>query len=101
MLSLRIDADENSSALAGFILCLSPLSNVLLGWRGAGGLGAAEVYVEALDSFVTCFPASPQSLVIYSLHASLADPTQHELNFLYAFPLRVPTDNHTGVPITS
>jgi len=30
-------------ALVGFLLSLSPLSNVLLGWRGAGGLGAAEV----------------------------------------------------------
>jgi hypothetical protein len=31
------------SALAGFLLSLTPLSNVLLGWRGSGGLGAAEV----------------------------------------------------------
>jgi len=31
-----------SSAIAGFLLSLTPLSNVLLGWRGAGGLGAAE-----------------------------------------------------------
>lgn len=30
-------------ALVGFLLCLTPLSNVLMGWRGAGGLGAAEV----------------------------------------------------------
>jgi len=30
-------------ALVGFLLSLTPLSNVLLGWRGAGGLGAAEV----------------------------------------------------------
>lgn len=27
-------------ALVGFLLCLSPLSCDLLGWRGAGGLGA-------------------------------------------------------------
>ncbi|KAJ9493684.1 hypothetical protein H2202_010846 [Exophiala xenobiotica] len=32
-------------ALGGFLLSLSPLSNVLLGWRGSGGLGAAEVGV--------------------------------------------------------
>ncbi|EXJ88594.1 hypothetical protein A1O1_05524 [Capronia coronata CBS 617.96] len=32
-------------ALVGFLLSLTPLSNVLLGWRGAGGLGAAEVGV--------------------------------------------------------
>jgi len=38
----RISANRNS-ALVGFLLSLSPLSNVLLGWRGAGGLGAAEV----------------------------------------------------------
>lgn len=31
------------SALVGFLLSLTPLSNVLMGWRGAGGLGAAEV----------------------------------------------------------
>lgn len=30
-------------ALAGFLLSLSPLSNILLGWRGSGGLGAAEI----------------------------------------------------------
>ncbi|KAK5202526.1 hypothetical protein LTR41_011728 [Exophiala xenobiotica] len=29
-------------ALGGFLLSLSPLCNVLLGWRGSGGLGAAE-----------------------------------------------------------
>jgi len=29
-------------ALVGFLISLSPLSNTLLGWRGAGGLGAAE-----------------------------------------------------------
>jgi len=32
-------------ALCGFLLSLTPLSNVLLGWRGAGGGGAAEVGV--------------------------------------------------------
>lgn len=32
-------------ALGGFLLSLSPLSNVLMGWRGAGGTGAAEVGV--------------------------------------------------------
>jgi len=32
-------------AIAGFLLSLTPLSNVLLGWQGAGGLGAAEVGV--------------------------------------------------------
>jgi uncharacterized protein len=31
-----------SRAIAGFLLSLTPLSNILLGWRGAGGLGAAE-----------------------------------------------------------
>ncbi|OAL35891.1 hypothetical protein AYO20_04797 [Fonsecaea nubica] len=29
--------------LVGFLLCITALSNVLMGWRGAGGLGAAEV----------------------------------------------------------
>jgi len=32
-------------ALCGFIMSLTPLSNVLMGWRGAGGTGAAEVGV--------------------------------------------------------
>jgi len=32
-------------ALVGFLLSLSPLSNVLLGWKGSGGLGAAETGV--------------------------------------------------------
>jgi len=32
-------------ALVGFLLSLTPLSNILLGWRGSGGLGAAEVGV--------------------------------------------------------
>ncbi|RMZ91009.1 hypothetical protein DV736_g1768, partial [Chaetothyriales sp. CBS 134916] len=32
-------------ALVGFLLCLSPLSNVLMAWRGSGGFGAAEVGV--------------------------------------------------------
>lgn len=40
------------SALIGFLLSLTPLSNVLLGWRGSGGLGAAEVYVTL--SLVYC-----------------------------------------------
>jgi hypothetical protein len=30
------------SAIVGFLISLTPLSNVLLGWRGSGGLGAAE-----------------------------------------------------------
>ncbi len=34
------------SALAGLLLSLTPLSNALLGWRGAGGLGAAQMYVN-------------------------------------------------------
>jgi len=32
-------------AIVGFLLSLSPLSNILLGWHGSGGLGAAEVGV--------------------------------------------------------
>ncbi|KAH7237988.1 GPR1/FUN34/yaaH family-domain-containing protein [Fusarium solani] len=30
-------------ALGGFIMCTTPLSMILLGWEGAGGLGAANV----------------------------------------------------------
>jgi len=36
------------SALAGLLLSLTPLSNALLGWRGAGGLGAAQMYVNSV-----------------------------------------------------
>jgi len=32
-------------AIVGFLISLTPLSNILLGWRGSGGLGAAEVGV--------------------------------------------------------
>jgi uncharacterized protein len=32
-------------AIGGFLLCAMPLSMTLLGWQGAGGLGAANVYV--------------------------------------------------------
>jgi len=32
-------------AIVGFLLSLTPLSNVLLGWQGSGALGAAEVGV--------------------------------------------------------
>ncbi|KAH7002574.1 GPR1/FUN34/yaaH family-domain-containing protein [Ilyonectria destructans] len=32
-------------ALIGFLLCLTPLSCDLMGWRGAGGLGAASIPV--------------------------------------------------------
>lgn len=31
--------------ILGFVMSLTPLSNALLGWRGSGGLGAAEVGV--------------------------------------------------------
>ena len=45
----RPDPNEHSSprrsALGGFLLALSCLTNDLLGWRGSGGLGAAEVGV--------------------------------------------------------
>ena len=43
--SLKMNFDQlmQSRALVGFLLSLTPLSNILMGWRGAGGLGAAEV----------------------------------------------------------
>lgn len=34
-----------SRAISGFILSLTPLSCTLMGWRGAGGNGAANVGV--------------------------------------------------------
>ena len=36
-------ADTASSALVGFLLSLTPLSCDLMGWRGAGGNGAADI----------------------------------------------------------
>jgi hypothetical protein len=36
-------ADLCISALVGFLICLSPLSADLMGWRGAGGNGAASM----------------------------------------------------------
>jgi hypothetical protein len=34
--------------MVGFVLALTPLSNMLLGWRGSGGGGAATMYVHLL-----------------------------------------------------
>lgn len=34
-----------SSGLLGFLMSLSPLSCILMGWRGAGGSGASNVGV--------------------------------------------------------
>lgn len=41
----------NFRALLGFLMSLTPVTNALMGWRGAGGLGAAEMYVTSSDSF--------------------------------------------------
>lgn len=42
--SLIYDSRFNAvSALAGFLLSLSPLSCILMGWRGAGGTGASDI----------------------------------------------------------
>ena len=34
---------DTGSALIGFLLSLHPLSMTLMGWRGAGGSGAASI----------------------------------------------------------
>src|SRR4051812_19561962 len=39
-------ANPTPLSIVGFLLCLSPLSCDLMGWRGAGGNGAASVYVQ-------------------------------------------------------
>jgi hypothetical protein len=36
-------ANPTPLSVVGFLLCLSPLSCDLMGWRGAGGNGAASV----------------------------------------------------------
>lgn len=38
-------ADNYCSALVGFLLAFTPLTCDLMGWRGAGGSGAASKYV--------------------------------------------------------
>lgn len=38
-------ANPTAIAIAGFVLCLTPLSCDLMGWRGAGGNGAASIPV--------------------------------------------------------
>ena len=42
MLVLCVQLLISNSALGGFLLSLSPLSCDLMGWRGAGGNGAAS-----------------------------------------------------------
>ncbi len=42
-------ADTASSALVGFLLSLTPLSCDLMGWRGAGGNGAADIGTNNLQ----------------------------------------------------
>ncbi|OAL22778.1 hypothetical protein AYO22_06686 [Fonsecaea multimorphosa] len=41
----QIFGNPTPLSVVGFLLCLSPLSCDLMGWRGAGGNGAASVYV--------------------------------------------------------
>lgn len=36
-------ANPTPFALVGFLLSLTPLSNILMGWQGSGGLGAATI----------------------------------------------------------
>lgn len=48
---VEIHADNyNFRALIGFLMSLTPVSCALMGWRGAGGLGAAEVQVALSHS---------------------------------------------------
>ena len=42
-------ADMACSALVGFLLSLTPLSCDLMGWRGAGGNGAADIGTNKLQ----------------------------------------------------
>lgn len=42
-----------SSALCGFLLSLTPLSCDLMGWRGAGGNGAASTGQSRLSYCIT------------------------------------------------
>ena len=43
----------------GFCMCLTPLSCDLMGWRGAGGDGAAGMYVSLL-----CYPENIIGMLI-------------------------------------
>jgi hypothetical protein len=84
-----------SSALIGFLLSLTPLSNVLLGWRGSGGLGAAEVYVT-LQLFHCMISSRFSRLATYRL-TYLPAFTQR---FLHAAS-RASTDIDLVAPTTS
>ena len=71
-----------SSALVGFLLSLTPLSNVLLGWRGSGGLGAAEVYV-ALRLFHCMISSRFSRLATRRLKCQPSSAPQHSHSAFY------------------
>ncbi|KIX08618.1 uncharacterized protein Z518_03274 [Rhinocladiella mackenziei CBS 650.93] len=48
-------ANPTPLSVVGFLLCLSPLSCDLLGWRGAGGNGAASMQVHPMPIFGAYF----------------------------------------------
>lgn len=49
------------SALVGFLLSLTPLSCDLMGWRGAGGSGAASTGATILGDFGERCPINGQA----------------------------------------
>lgn len=51
-------ANPTPLGLVGFVVGLTPLSCCLIGWRGAGGLGAADMCVPVLPSIPSAY--SPQ-----------------------------------------
>ena len=47
---MKTRTDKSFSALIGFLLSLTPLSCDLMGWRGAGGNGAASTGSSIIDA---------------------------------------------------
>ena len=61
------------SALVGFLLSLSPLSCILMGWQGAGGSGASDVGVYFFGGgLLMILGALGEVSYIHLAHAGLA-----------------------------
>jgi hypothetical protein len=79
-------------ALLGFLMSLTPVTNALMGWRGAGGLGAAEVQVifsdflgKKQDTNLLPVAYSISSVVfLWSSHPSLSSSLGTPFNLQYS-----------------
>lgn len=62
------------SALVGFLLSLTPLSCDLMGWRGAGGNGAADIGTNNLQTSIGARIANHETRRLLLLWWSPYDP---------------------------